>query len=163
MKNTTKSTCGTSFLSDTILTSIEQLEKINLFPNYEENDGEDKVNFEFDCETEQGEPFTIYDWKLYRPIERDEMIEFHIGTFTREASKRAKSELTEALRIKENNHQESWDMLKKEIGIAAEEWKEKIYKLIPEIDDYCSQSKVSFMIDKINELVNLMNEIEKTI
>ena len=163
MKNTTTSTCGTSFFSDTILTSIEQLEKINLFPSCEQNDGKDKTNFEFDCETEQGELFTIYDWKEYRPIERDEMIEFHIGAFTKQVSERAKQELTEALRIKESSHEETWDLLKIEVDTITEKWKEKIYELIPKIDDFCTQSKVSFMIDKINDLVNLMNEIEETI
>ena len=97
MKKTTKSTSGTSFLGVTILTSIEQLEKINLIPVCEQNDGKDKINFEFELETESGEPFTIYDWKLYRPIERDEMIEFHIGSFTLEASEQAKKELETAL------------------------------------------------------------------
>ena len=97
MKKTNKDTSGTSFLGVTISTSIEQLEKINVIPICEQNDGEDKVNFEFEQETEQGEPFTIYDWKLYRPIERDEIINFHIGSFTLEASERAKNELLEAL------------------------------------------------------------------
>ena len=97
MKKTIKSTCGTSFLGVTILTSIEQLEKINVIPVCEGNDGKDKVNFEFELETESGEPFTIYDWKLYRPIEENEMINFHIGSFTLEASEQAKKELEEAL------------------------------------------------------------------
>ena len=100
MKNLSKNkfTSGTSFLGVTILTSIEQLYKINITPVCEQNDGEDKVNFEFELETEQGEPFTIYDWKKYRPIGRDEMIEFHIGSFTLEASNRAKNELEAALK-----------------------------------------------------------------
>ena len=97
MKKTNKSTCGTSFLGVTILTSIEQLEKINVIPVCEQNDGEDKTNFEFELETELGEPFTIYDWKFYRPIGLDEKIKFHIGSFTLEASERAKNELLEAL------------------------------------------------------------------
>ena len=97
MKKTNKSTSGTSFLGVTILTSIEQLEKINLIPVCEQNDGKDKINFEFELETESGEPFTIYDWKMYRAIERDEIIEFHIGSFTLEASERAKNELEAAL------------------------------------------------------------------
>ena len=97
MKKTNKSTCGTSFLGVTILTSINELEKINVFPVFEGNNGEDKTNFEFELETEKGEPFTIYDWKLYRPIEENEMINFHIGSFTLEASERAKSELETAL------------------------------------------------------------------
>lgn len=97
MKKTFKSTCGTSFFSDTILTSINELKKINLYPTYEQNNGENKVNFRFDCETESGEPFTIYDWKLYRPIGLDEEILFHIGASNQKASEQAKNELVEAL------------------------------------------------------------------
>ena len=97
MKRTFKSTFGTSFLGDTILTSINDLKKIGIFPVCEQNSGNNKTNFDFDLETEKGEPFTIYDWKLYRPIGLDEKISFHIGAFTKEASERAKSELIEAL------------------------------------------------------------------
>lgn len=103
MKNTLKRTSGTSFLGDTILTSINELKKINLYPTYEQNNGENKVNFEFDCETESGEPFTIYDWKLYRPIGLDEEILFHIGAFNQKASEQAKNALVEALQL--NNTQ----------------------------------------------------------
>lgn len=104
MKNTLKSTGGTSFLGDTILTSINELKKINLYPTYEQNNGENKVNIFFDCETESGEPFTIYDWKLYRPIGLDEEILFHIGAFNQKASEQAKNELVEALQL--NNTQQ---------------------------------------------------------
>ena len=97
MKKTFKSTCGTSFFGDTILTSINELEKIGIYPVYEQNTGDNKTNFEFEVETSKGEPFTIYDWKFYRPIGLDEQILFHIGAFTKEASERAKSELIEAL------------------------------------------------------------------
>ena len=97
MKKTNKSTCGTSFLGDTILTSINELKKIGLNPVCESNDGDGKTNFDFELETKQGEPFTIYDWKVYRPIGLDEQISFHIGAFTKQASERAKSELIEAL------------------------------------------------------------------
>ena len=97
MKKTFKSTCGTSFLGDTILTSINELEKIGTTPVCQSNDGKGKTNFEFELETSKGEPFTIYDWKFYRPIGLDEQILFHIGAFTKEASELAKSELIEAL------------------------------------------------------------------
>lgn len=97
MKNTNKSTNGTSFFGETILTSINELKRVNVLPVCEQNDGQDKVNFEFELETELGEPFTIYDWKIYRPIGLDEMISFHIGSHTLKASEHAKEELIKAL------------------------------------------------------------------
>ena len=91
MKKTHKDTCGTSFHGDTIFISVEEL--INLLgePQFQENDGNDKVNYYWDCETEDGELFTIYDWKEYRPISDFEQIEFHIGSFTKEISEKVKS------------------------------------------------------------------------
>lgn len=93
-----KNTNGTSSFGVTILTSIEQLKKINVFPVCEQNDGQDKTNFDFELETEAGEPFTIYDWKYYRPIEETELVNFHIGSYTLRASERAKKELEESLK-----------------------------------------------------------------
>jgi len=98
MKNTNKSTNGTSFFGETILTSINELKRINVLPVCEQNDGKDKVNFEFELETEAGYPFTIYDWKYYRPIEETELVNFHIGSHTLRASEQAKKELEEALK-----------------------------------------------------------------
>jgi hypothetical protein len=93
MKKTYKDTSGTSFHGTTILISVEEL--INLLgePQFQENDGNDKVNFNWDCELETGEAFTIYDWKEYRPISDFEQIEFHIGAFSKQISENAKEEL----------------------------------------------------------------------
>lgn len=45
----------------------------------EYNNGSDKVNFDFDFELLDGTQFTVYDWKEYRKLEMDEVVEFHIG------------------------------------------------------------------------------------
>ena len=45
-------------------------------PSYEMGD---KVNFEWVCETIDGDIVTIYDWKEYRLIGEDEEIKFHLG------------------------------------------------------------------------------------
>jgi len=37
--------------------------------------------------------FTIYDWKMYRPIGDDEVIRFHIGADTDRIAFKAKNEL----------------------------------------------------------------------
>ena len=56
-----------------------------------------KVNFEWDMETDEGEVFTIYDWKEYRVLRSDEMITWHIGSKSKSDSNVAERELLKAL------------------------------------------------------------------
>jgi hypothetical protein len=70
---------GTSFHNHTFTATPQQLIDLLGEPTYDSNDGEDKVNLEWVCETESGKVFTIYDWKEYRRIEMDEDIEWHVG------------------------------------------------------------------------------------
>ena len=75
-KHTKQSAGGTSFHGVTFKATPQQL--INLFPNsYEENG--DKTNYDFTLETESGKVFTIYDWKEYRVLKMNEMVEWHVG------------------------------------------------------------------------------------
>jgi len=96
-KDTKKSSGGTSFHGTTIRTTAGKLKK--LFPNsyYAQNDGEDKTNYDFTLETEDGDVFTIYDWKEYRPINDNETIEFHIGGNSSTVTVKAKNELIQML------------------------------------------------------------------
>ncbi len=96
-KKTYKSTNGTSFFGTTIRASVNQL--INAFgePTIQDNTGEDKVNFEWDMETDEGDVFTIYDWKEHRKLDLDELIEWHIGAHSRMISWDAQDELTREL------------------------------------------------------------------
>ena len=93
INETTRSINGTSFHGTTINTKVQKL--IDLFPNsyYEENTGVEKSNFDFTLETSEGVIFTIYDWKEYRPIGLNEVIEFHIGGLTKMDTENAKREL----------------------------------------------------------------------
>jgi hypothetical protein len=50
-------------------------------------------------ETEDGEVFTIYDWKEYRMIDVNEKIEWHIGSFSKGNSLDAQSEVLKELSI----------------------------------------------------------------
>lgn len=93
MKKTTKKIIGAVFFGTKITTSVEKLAEINVYPTYTYNTGTYKVNFEFVLETDNGEPFIIYDWKYYRPIKEGEIIEFNIGGFSKESTERAKKEL----------------------------------------------------------------------
>ena len=68
-----------SFHDTTIRASVNELIATLGKPWDQSNNGQEKVNFEWDCKTEDGDVFTIYDWKEYRSISRDEQIHWHIG------------------------------------------------------------------------------------
>jgi hypothetical protein len=93
MKQTTQTSEGTSFHNDTIRVSVTDLRQILGEPQYEQNDGSDKVNFDWVMETEDGEVFTIYDWKEYRRLSEDEIIEWHIGGASGRVTSAAVNEL----------------------------------------------------------------------
>ena len=97
MKKTKKSTSGTSFHDVTFKASVNQLIGIFGEPTIYDNRGEYKCNFEWDLETFNGDVFTVYDWKEYRKIEMDEIIEWHIGAFSQSISLNAKEEVVNAL------------------------------------------------------------------
>ena len=97
MKQTNKETNGTSFFGTTFTATVQDLRKILGEPICEFNDGEDKTNFEWEMETEDGEVFTVYDWKEYRRLREDEPIEWHIGGNDSLATMNAAEELEEAL------------------------------------------------------------------
>jgi len=95
-KKTYQDTDGTSFHGVTIRATVDQLTKAFGEP-YDNNSGDDKVNFEWDMETDEGEVFTIYDWKEYRVLKSDEMITWHIGAKSKSDSNVAEREILKAL------------------------------------------------------------------
>jgi hypothetical protein len=96
-KQTNQSANGTSFHDVTIKTSANKLISVLGEPHWVNNTGEDKVNFEFIFETDEGDVFTIYDWKHYRKLDLDEIIEWHIGSHSRMISWDALDEITKEL------------------------------------------------------------------
>ena len=96
-KHTNQSGGGTSFHGVVFSATPQQL--VDLFPDSynEQNDGEDKTNFDFTLETENGDVFTIYDWKEYRPLKMNENIEWHIGGRNKETCLQGKAEVLELL------------------------------------------------------------------
>jgi len=44
-------------------------------------------------ETSDGDVFTVYDWKYYRPIGENEILDFHIGAHTAQIAFQAKNEM----------------------------------------------------------------------
>ena len=97
VKKTNSSTDGTSFQDVTFKASVNQL--INVFgePTIQDNTGEDKTNFEWDMETDNGDVFSIYDWKEYRKLDLNEQIEWHIGSHSRDISGEAQYEVMREL------------------------------------------------------------------
>ena len=88
---------STSFHNTTIKTTVNKLTNVLGEAQIIDNTGDDKVNFDWNCETEDGDVFTIYDWKEYRPIGLNEMIEFHIGGESKSITEQAKMELLDML------------------------------------------------------------------
>ena len=98
MKPTKKSTMETSFHNVVVSATVRELRQVLGEPACEQNDGEDKVNFEWEMETKNGKVFTVYDWKEYRQIEEDEEIEWHIGGHCFMDTYTASEEITNALK-----------------------------------------------------------------
>lgn len=96
-KKTYQSTDGTSFHGVTIRATVEQLKNAFGDPSMAWNTGDDKVNFEWEMETDEGEVFTIYDWKEYRPIGLDEMVTWNIGSKSKSVSWDAEREILKKL------------------------------------------------------------------
>ena len=85
-----------SFHGQTIDTTVNKLIKALGEPIYTGMPGEDKTNFEWEFKTNDFTAY-IYDWKEYRYFERDELVNFHIGTETPMQSLIAKEELEKLL------------------------------------------------------------------
>jgi hypothetical protein len=99
LKSTSRSSSGTSFHYSTVRASVNELIKVIGEPTYESNDGEDKVNIEWELEDDNEDVVTIYDWKEYRKIGYDEKIEWHIGGMSKNITDNAKREIEYMLRF----------------------------------------------------------------
>lgn len=97
MRKTNKSSGGTSFHDTTIGTTIHTLNKLLGVPVCVDNTGRDKVNYEWEMETNDGDMFTVYSWKEYRILHEHEIIEFHIGGMSKAITEQAKNEIYDAL------------------------------------------------------------------
>ena len=86
----------TSFWGDTIYTSAREIsEKLGV--KVTRYDG-DKINFEFQLETEDGIPFTVYDWKESPCVTEDTRLHYHIGAHNEVESGKATLALTEQMK-----------------------------------------------------------------
>ena len=93
---TDKNPSGTSFHGQTIrATYLELVEILGGEPQYR---GGDKSHFDWVCESPSGVLFTVYDWKLWRCPEPNDMTDWHIGAFSAEDAKSALRHLKMALK-----------------------------------------------------------------
>ena len=97
MHQTTKSPSGTSFHGEAFRASVSDLRQILGVPADANNSGQDKTNFEWVMETETGDVFTVYDWKHYRPLDENEIVDWHVGSRTPRGSQIAVNEIASAL------------------------------------------------------------------
>ena len=74
------------FTGTTVIASVNQIKKAFGPAKFVDNTGMDKVNFDWRIKIGD-DNFSIYDWKEYRPLNEDEMIEFHIGVHMIDSSK----------------------------------------------------------------------------
>ena len=105
MKQTNQSPVGTSFHDTVINTTVNKLTKAIGKPYMYKNLGDDKINFEWRMELEDGTVFTVYDYKEYRKLDLDEIIEFHIGGFNAHDTEKALIEICRAI----DNTKDQWD------------------------------------------------------
>lgn len=95
MKQTNQSATGTSFHHCTITATVNELTAILGEPI--KGGIEDKVTHEWEMETDEGDIFTVYDWKEYREIDPNEKINWHIGGKSAAVTIQAQTELETAL------------------------------------------------------------------
>jgi hypothetical protein len=84
---------GTSYYRDDVRTTVQELSQKLGQPTFDDNKGEDKTNFEWNLLTDAGVPFTVYDWKHYRPLSNTEYVDWHIGARNAEESRICKEAL----------------------------------------------------------------------
>lgn len=128
---------GTSFHGQTVYASVNDLIKICGDPY--RGDIEDKVQYEWTMQTSDGTPFTIYDWKEYRHIWKDEMIEWHIGGHRGIDAIKGMKELEEALSSDEalSDQEQIEAILEEANGFGMREevklWAQKLMEESPEM------------------------------
>lgn len=92
MKRTTKSVNGTSFHGITVAATRRELISAIGQPDCASS-VEEKSQYDWFCETEDGDVFTIYDWKEYYPHAEDVLIKWHIGARSWAIASQAAAEL----------------------------------------------------------------------
>ena len=99
---------GTSWHGNEFLATVKELRDIFGNPDIV-GDKDDKVQFEWILDLEVSNSLgtsaavTIYDWKEFRKYDEEELIEFHIGGFSRQITKLAEKEIKKLIEIFNEN------------------------------------------------------------
>lgn len=96
-KITTKSTNRTSYFGVRLVTTPEKLISLLGESTYGLNCSGEKVKMGWDCETEDGDVFTIYDYYTHRTLEMNDVVHWHLGGFSKEATEKGLIEMTAML------------------------------------------------------------------
>lgn len=115
MKKTSQSINGTSFHGITIRATRQELIDALGDPHYTDS-ADEKTQYEWHFETDDGQVFTIYDWKEHYNHDANVELIWHIGGHSWMSTATAKEEIgnalacaTEALAIGENTYVEDAD------------------------------------------------------
>lgn len=90
---------GTSFFGATINATVSQLVEALGPADYSDNGGGGKTNFDWWRKTQGGIVFTVYDYKEYRELRANEVVNWHIGGFDKASTEQAKLELSMAIAL----------------------------------------------------------------
>lgn len=99
MKPTNKSLNGTSFHMSTVSATVNELKQVLGEVRFT-GEFDDKVQNGWEMELENGDVFSVYDWKEYKQYSNDDVIEWHIGGHDRTITERAKQQLIKLLNEK---------------------------------------------------------------
>jgi hypothetical protein len=91
----TKSVVGTSYHGINIETTAS---KLNKKYGKSEVSGDGKTQREWNLETNDGEPFTVYDYKEGRKIKLSEVYQYHIGAMDEQTAAKVRRELKSDLK-----------------------------------------------------------------
>lgn len=101
LKNAHRESLGTSFHGITIKATANELMILaeNNGCDYTDNSGDtyEKSQYDFDFKTPEGVVFTVYDWKEYREFDVHEILRWHIGGKTENATRIGLKELRKQL------------------------------------------------------------------
>lgn len=76
----------------TFSASVKDLFSLLGPPSYRENDGEDQINYQWEL-VRGGESVRIYDWKVGRPLQEEDVVEWHIFSLRPETVQKSLEEI----------------------------------------------------------------------
>ena len=88
-----------TFHNHDFIAAQEDIEKVCGEVMYTDPDPDEQTQNEWEMQTEDGTPFTIYDFKEYREYDKHEKITWHIGSCNRFGSKKGYEELKRAFHL----------------------------------------------------------------